>query len=93
MRAQVVSLIRKSAQRILSRHDTDTIELVDDMRYYLAKKYAVYDEFAGLDGVGRSLNPAIGEAEDIRAFSAALADHDHDIAVIDGLLAELGLEA
>lgn len=93
LRAQLVLLIRKSARRILSRHDTDTIELVDDMRYYLAKKYAVYDDFAGLDGVGRSLNPTMAEPEDNRWFVAAMVDHDHDIALIDGLLEELGLDA
>lgn len=93
LREQLVRLIGKSAKRIVSREDTDTIELVDDMRYYLGKKYAVYDEFAGLDGVGRSLNPSMAEPEDHRWYVTAISDHDHDMALIDGLLEQLGLEA
>lgn len=93
LRAELMLLIRKSAWRIMRRHNTDTIELVDDMRYYLAKKYAVYDDFAGLEGVGRSLNPTVAEPEDNRWLVAAMVNHDHDIALIDGLLEDLGLDA
>lgn len=92
-RQKVLLLIRKSAQSIKERQETDTIELIDDMRYYLAKKYAVYDEFTNLEGVGRGLNPNMAEPEDNRTFKAALLDHGHDVAIIDSLLDELSLEA
>lgn len=92
-RERLLLLIRKSAQSIKERQETDTIELIDDMRYYLAKKYAVYDEFTNLDGVGRGLNPNMAEPEDNTTLKAALLDHDHDVAIIDSLLDELSLEA
>lgn len=36
-RSKFSKLIKESAERIKERQDTDTIELVDDIRYYLAK--------------------------------------------------------
>ena len=36
-RQKLSDLIKESAERIKERQDTDTIELVDDVRYYLTK--------------------------------------------------------
>ncbi|KAF3987600.1 hypothetical protein FT663_03739 [Candidozyma haemuli var. vulneris] len=93
LREKLLDLIRASAHRIEERQATDTIEVVDDMRYYLAKKFAVYDEFTNLEGIGASLNPNMAEPEDNRTFKAALLDYEHDVAIVDQLLDELGLEA
>ncbi|GBL51082.1 hypothetical_protein [Candidozyma auris] len=93
LRQKLLDLIRASAHRIEERQATDTIELVDDMRYYLAKKFAVYDEFTNLEGIGASLNPNMAEPEDNRTFKAAMLDYEHDVAIVDQLLDELGLEA
>lgn len=93
LRLRLLNIIRKSAHRIRERQDTDTIELIDDIRYYLAKKYVVYDDFQGLDGIARSFNPTGAEPEDIKVNVAALRDHDHDTALIDTLLEELALDA
>lgn len=38
LRKRLADTIKRSAHRIRERQDTDTIELVDDIRYYLAKK-------------------------------------------------------
>lgn len=92
-RARLLRLIEQSAHRIHQRQDTDTIELVDDMRYYLGKKYHVSDDFAALEGVGKSLNPAGAEAEDLAAYVRAVEEMDEDIALIEGMLEEVELEA
>lgn len=93
LRSKLLQLIKASAHRIQERQSTDTIELVDDMRYYLAKKYAVYDEFTNLEGIGATLNPNMAEPEDNRTFKAALLDYEYDVMIVDKLLDELGLDA
>ncbi|KAL7948474.1 hypothetical protein V8C42DRAFT_314567 [Trichoderma barbatum] len=42
-------LIRESAGRILKREETDTIELLDDIRYYLSERFRLRFEDAGLE--------------------------------------------
>lgn len=37
-------LVEESAGRVTARQETDTIELVDDVRYYLGKKWGVFEE-------------------------------------------------
>lgn len=34
-------VVKESSERIQGRQETDTIELIDDIRYYLAKKWAI----------------------------------------------------
>lgn len=87
LRAELLALIKKSALRIRERQDTDTIELVDDMRYYLAKKHGVYDNFTNLDGIAQSFEPMFAdETTTSRGF-------EHDIVLVDSLLEELALDA
>ncbi|KAH7126281.1 hypothetical protein B0J13DRAFT_145615 [Dactylonectria estremocensis] len=42
-------LIYESAQRLRSREETDTIELLDDIRYYLSDRFRLRFEDAGLE--------------------------------------------
>ncbi|KXJ94013.1 BTB/POZ domain-containing protein [Microdochium bolleyi] len=42
-------LINESALRIKNREETDTIELLDDIRYYLSERFRLRFEDAGLD--------------------------------------------
>lgn len=42
-------LVRESASRIQSRQETDTVELVDDIRWYLSERFRLRFEDAGLD--------------------------------------------
>lgn len=44
-------LIRESADRLRSREETDTIELLDDIRYYLSERFRLRFEDTGLDEV------------------------------------------
>jgi len=42
-------IVRESAARIRQREETDTVELVDDIRYYLSERFRLRFEDAGLD--------------------------------------------
>ncbi|KAM0461954.1 hypothetical protein ACHAPV_002549 [Trichoderma viride] len=42
-------LIKESAERIQKREETDTIELLDDIRYYLSERFRLRFEDAGLE--------------------------------------------
>jgi hypothetical protein len=61
-------LINESAQRLRNREETDTIELLDDIRYYLSERFRLRFEDAGLEDM-------IDEEGEIDAqLAAALAD-------------------
>jgi hypothetical protein len=47
--AEFAELIRESAGRIRERQETDTIELLDDIRYYLSERFRFRFEGAGLE--------------------------------------------
>lgn len=42
-------LVKESAARIQSREETDTVELVDDIRWYLSERFRLRFEDSGLD--------------------------------------------
>ena len=42
-------LVRESAARIKRREETDTVEIVDDIRYYLSERFRLRFEDAGLE--------------------------------------------
>ena len=42
-------LVKESASRIQSRQETDTVELIDDIRYYLSERFRLRFEDAGLE--------------------------------------------
>lgn len=46
---EFAELIQESASRIEKREETDTIELLDDIRYYLSERFRLRFEDAGLD--------------------------------------------
>lgn len=92
----LLSLIEESAERIKERQDTDTIELVDDIRYYISKKYTVNDEFEDFEPMSahfRENDPNYVEPDDIRAYKNSLILYERDIEMIDSLLNELELDA
>jgi hypothetical protein len=63
-------LIRESAERIRHREETDTIELLDDIRYYLSERFRLRFEDAGLDDM------MMGDDGEVSAeAAAALAEH------------------
>lgn len=46
---EFAELIQESAARLKTREETDTIELLDDIRYYLSERFRLRFEDAGLD--------------------------------------------
>ncbi|KAI1433561.1 BTB/POZ domain-containing protein [Xylaria sp. CBS 124048] len=46
---EFAELIQESAGRVKNRQETDTIELLDDIRYYLGERFRLRFEDAGLD--------------------------------------------
>lgn len=46
---EFAELIQESASRLKLREETDTIELLDDIRYYLSERFRLRFEDAGLD--------------------------------------------
>lgn len=57
-------LIQKSAERLKTREETDTIELLDDIRYYLSERFRLRFEDAGLEDI-------MDEEGEINAAAAA----------------------
>lgn len=77
------SVVRESAARIRGRQETDTVELVDDIRYYLSERFRLRFEDAGLDELldenagkeeSKSLNDKSTEADGREALRIAEAD-------------------
>lgn len=95
-RACFCSLIEESAARIQERQDTDTIELIDDIRYYLAKKYSVNDEFSDFEPFPEQFRESeanYAAVDDIQIYKNALFKYETDIGMIDVLLDDLLLGA
>lgn len=76
--------IEMSSQRISVREETDTIELVDDIRFYLLEKYAFEPEDIEL----------LSEEKDIELLKASeILNYQEENAIIDKILDELTLQA
>ncbi|KAM0562703.1 hypothetical protein ACHAPJ_001540 [Fusarium lateritium] len=71
------SLIAESAQRITVREETDTIELLDDIRYYLGDRFRLRFEDAGLEDM-------MEEEGEIDAELAAAMAQQADISTTNG---------
>lgn len=94
----ILALIKESADRINERQDTDTIELVDDIRFNLGKKYDMgnnHDDYEVPEGIHNRGEEHEGEAENGRYSKKHTPKYRfyHDISLIDELLAELQLNA
>lgn len=46
---EFAELVRESAARIVGRQETDTVELIDDIRYYLSERFRLRFEDSGID--------------------------------------------
>ncbi|KAF2178683.1 hypothetical protein K469DRAFT_754310 [Zopfia rhizophila CBS 207.26] len=46
---EFAELVEESARRVKARQETDTVELVDDIRYYLSERFRLRFEDSGLD--------------------------------------------
>lgn len=73
-----------SSKRIQDREETDTIELIDDIRYYLLKKH-------NLDTEDIEILEIETDIEFLK--NSGIIAYKEDLKLIDNLLATLGLEA
>ncbi|KAH7316666.1 hypothetical protein B0I35DRAFT_433697 [Stachybotrys elegans] len=69
-------LIKESADRLKARQETDSIELLDDIRYYLGERFRLRFEDAGLDGM-------MDETGEIKAELAAEIAADAEVGIAD----------
>ncbi|KAK0640227.1 BTB/POZ domain-containing protein 3 [Lasiodiplodia hormozganensis] len=46
---EFAELVRESANRVKARQETDTVELIDDIRYYLSERFRLRFEDSGLE--------------------------------------------
>ncbi|ONH67970.1 BTB/POZ domain-containing protein 3 [Cyberlindnera fabianii] len=76
------SIVLESSGRIRVRQETDTIELIDDIRFYLAKKWKI--DFDGLFP---------NEKNDIVDQLPGYESYQEDLDKIESLLVELDLDA
>lgn len=86
------NLIAESAQRITVREETDTIELLDDIRYYLGDRFRLRFEDAGIEEmmhetgeIDVDLAAAMEQQADISADAKNGAPEEtHDDKVVNG---------
>lgn len=64
---EFAELVQESANRVKARQETDTVELIDDIRYYLSERFRLRFEDSGLDEM-------MDENAALKASQADLAD-------------------
>jgi hypothetical protein len=72
-------LIRESAERLTERQETDTIELLDDIRYYLSERFRLRFEDAGLEDMMDEEGEINAEAAAALADAAAAAVEEEEV--------------
>ncbi|KAK9366935.1 hypothetical protein V1509DRAFT_213501 [Lipomyces kononenkoae] len=84
---EFADVVLESAQRIRSREETDTIELIDDIRFYLAQKYGILFE--------DDMDPVTGKVQEgpWRKITNYERQYNAELDLIDGLLERLELDA
>lgn len=95
-------LVRESANRIVGRQETDTVELVDDIRYYLSERFRLRFEDSGLDemmnedaddGIGTGGEEStVASARVFVELEASTAYEDEAVDVFDGSPKKLGVD-
>ncbi|KAF2873034.1 ankyrin repeat and BTB/POZ domain-containing protein 1 [Massariosphaeria phaeospora] len=68
---EFAELVTDSAKRVKARQETDTVELVDDIRYYLSERFRLRFEDSGLDEM---MDESIQQTSD--GLTEAIADLD-----------------
>ncbi|KAK9455855.1 hypothetical protein V1511DRAFT_479264 [Dipodascopsis uninucleata] len=84
---EFADIVLESANRIRSRDETDTIELIDDIRFYLAQKYGILFE--------DDMDPISGKVQEgpYRRITMYERDYNAQLDLIEDLLTRLGLDA
>jgi ankyrin repeat/BTB/POZ domain-containing protein 1 len=77
---EFAELVLESANRVKARQETDTVELIDDLRYYLSERFRLRFEDSGLDEM-MDENAAIQAVKD--ATDGEVAEAMGDFALED----------
>lgn len=78
---EFMELIQESAARLKTREETDTIELLDDIRHYLSERFRLRFEDAGLDEMmdeNGEINAEAAELLSSQASAAVAGDEAED---------------
>jgi hypothetical protein len=69
---EFAELVQDSANRVKARQETDTVELVDDIRYYLSERFRLRFEDSGLDEMmdENAAIQAVADAQDDELLNA-----------------------
>lgn len=78
---EFAELVQESANRVKARQETDTVELVDDIRYFLSERFRLRFEDSGLDEM-MDENAAIQAVAEVNG-EGELADTVGDLALED----------
>jgi ankyrin repeat/BTB/POZ domain-containing protein 1 len=81
---EFADLVVESANRVKGRQETDTIELLDDIKFYLSERYRLRFEDTGLDEM-MDESAAIQEVEDAKQ-DGDLADAMDDVSLENQIL-------
>jgi ankyrin repeat/BTB/POZ domain-containing protein 1 len=79
---EFAELVQESASRVKARQETDTVELVDDIRYYLSERFRLRFEDSGLDEM-MDENAAIRAVAEANGTDGDLAEAMGDFALED----------
>ncbi|KAG0642446.1 hypothetical protein HOY80DRAFT_1007987 [Tuber brumale] len=89
---EFAELVAESAERIKGRQETDTIELVDDIRYYLNERFRMRVGDMGFCGNGEEVEVEVGEMD--RSLETEKGHiYEELLGRIDALLEGLKLDA
>jgi ankyrin repeat and BTB/POZ domain-containing protein 1 len=69
---EFAQLVRESAARIRARQETDTVELIDDIRYYLSERYRLRFEDTGFEEMTAGEDETQGDAADTKNIDVAV---------------------
>lgn len=67
-------LVKESAGRIKERQETDTVELIDDIRYYLSERFRLRFEDAGLEELMDDEEAALATEASLKDVDSTTAD-------------------
>jgi ankyrin repeat/BTB/POZ domain-containing protein 1 len=79
---EFAELVQESANRVKARQETDTVELVDDIRYYLSERFRLRFEDSGLDEM-MDENAAIRAVAEANGTDGDLVEAMGDFALED----------
>jgi hypothetical protein len=81
---EFAELVQESANRVKARQETDTVELVDDIRFYLSERFRLRFEDSGLDEM-------MDENAALNASQGDIVDAMGDFALEDKIQAQEGV--